>query len=316
MGISVDKYTVTISEEEKRNGVLDPEVHDKVVDLFRTEGVVSLKNVFDEDFISQLHEYYMLNYGEVNESPIYSSRQVDHERHFIVPRITSKLNDTRFYGNPIIIGFLQDLLGENWSYQSITTIMSYPGARAQKVHVDAPLLFDSEDISVSLPVYALTVVVPLVDIDDINGGTRAWPGSHLRPHIRDGKLDRSSVHEEDSIVLQGKRGDCFLMDYRITHAGEPNNSQYPRPIVTFICVLPWFHDGINYGHIPEVIMTPSDIQAMPQQFQQRFKLPKDVSLYCNIGERKVRPEQNDMVSRNSLCFCGSGLRYKRCHGKT
>jgi ectoine hydroxylase-related dioxygenase (phytanoyl-CoA dioxygenase family) len=315
MSKDIDRYTVIVSEDERRKGVIEPEVQKKIIDMFKRDGIVVLKNVFDDRFITDLHEYYMLNYGQVKESPIPSSRMVDHERHFIVPRITSSFNDVRFYGNPIVINLLFQLLGQSWSYQSITTVMSYPGSKAQAVHIDAPLLFNSEEMSPSFPVYALTVVVPLVDIDDINGGTRVWPGSHLKPHVKNGVLDRSSIRQEDSVVMQAKRGDCFLMDYRITHGGEPNNSLSPRPIVTFICVLPWFHDGINYGHIPEVIMTPSDVQRMPKEFQQRFKLPKNVELYSNIGDKHIEGQVNASVSRNSPCHCGSGLRYKQCHGK-
>ena len=176
-------------------------------------------------------------------------------------------------------------------------------------------MFNSEKLSPTLPVYALTVVIPLVDIDEKNGGTRFWPGSHTKPHVKDGVLDRSTIHTEDSAVAQCKRGDCFIMDYRITHGGEPNASQSARPIVTFVCVLPWFHDGINYGHIPEVIMTPSDIQMMPKEYQQRFKLPKNVELYSNIWTKQVRDANEHSMSRNSPCFCGSGHRYKNCHGK-
>ncbi|MFK5984681.1 MAG: phytanoyl-CoA dioxygenase family protein [Pseudomonadota bacterium] len=305
------------TNDERIGGILNAAAQQNILDAFKKEGAILLGNVLDKQFVTKLYDYYMLNYQDINTSPINSSYKLDHERYFVVPRITSLFNDERFYNNPIITQLLTLIIGSSWKYQSITSVLSYPDSKAQGIHIDAPLLFHSESISKILPVYALTVVIPLVDIDDENGGTRVWLGSHMDPHTKNGELQKDDIRLSESVVMQAKRGDCFLMDYRLTHAGEPNNSQSPRPIITMICALPWFNDNINYEHIPEIIMTPEDIQIMPKESQKRFNMPKFLNYYTDIGNKinSTRTEDdNENVSRNDPCPCGSGLRYKKCHG--
>ena len=52
----------------------------------------------------------------------------------------------------------------------------------QEIHRDHGHLFASDsDIGPSLPVYAVNVAVPLVDVDLATGPTGVWPGSHRWP---------------------------------------------------------------------------------------------------------------------------------------
>ena len=48
-----------------------------------------------------------------------------------------------------------------------------------------PAAFDA-GISSLLPAYALTVVVPLIDMDECHGTTAVWPGSHRWTSVNDG----------------------------------------------------------------------------------------------------------------------------------
>ena len=112
--------------------------------------------------------------------------------------------------------------------------------------------------------------------------------------------------------MESEMGGCYIMDYRLTHHGEPNNSDQLRPILILVCSVPWFKDYVNYEHIPSLIMTPEDMQKVPQQYQARFKQPGKLDLYINTKPGTVNTTN---ISRNAPRHCGSCVRFKNCHGK-
>ena len=73
---------------------------------------------------------------------------------------------------------LNPLLGDDMLLSGLTMVVSQPGAAQQHIHRDYRHLFAEPDVGPGLPVYAVNVGVPLVDVDIQTGPTGIWLGSH------------------------------------------------------------------------------------------------------------------------------------------
>jgi ectoine hydroxylase-related dioxygenase (phytanoyl-CoA dioxygenase family) len=97
--------------------------------------------------------------------------------------------------------------------------------------------------------FAVVVNIYLVDVDENNGATEFWPGTHYMG-IRN--LTKSHELEEPFIMesaLEERRkmcpplrpfvpkGSLVLRDLRIWHCGVPNIQTVPRIMLTLVCLL-------------------------------------------------------------------------------
>lgn len=70
-------------------------------------------------------------------------------------------------------------------------VTSLPAAADQSVHLDMPPLFDLEPLGGGLPSYYVTLVLPLVDLNAMNGTTAYFPEAISRSHLNLLKQPRS-----------------------------------------------------------------------------------------------------------------------------
>lgn len=123
----------------------------------------------------------------------------------------------------------------------------------QPVHADMGHLWPAQeqtnpDVMGVTPPYALVVNVILVDTDARNGSTELWPGTHLDPScaIQDGDIKiadevlamRAKV--APPIQPEVKAGDILIRDIRLWHAGMPNTTDEPRPMLAMIHWVSWW----------------------------------------------------------------------------
>lgn len=132
--------------------------------------------------------------------------------------------------NPALLALLDNALGNNWVYESFGVISSFPGSTMQKLHSDSPHLFEDQAIAAMLPPFALTISIPLVDVDEVNGSTEFLPGTH--------RFLQSPETAKGSVWNSVLRGNCMIWDYRVRHRGQPNNSAEPRPMLYATAVAP------------------------------------------------------------------------------
>jgi len=134
-------------------------------------------------------------------------------------------------------------------------VTALPGAEDQPIHLDHPPLFEAAPhLTNSIPPYAVTMVVPLVDIDEQTGTTAIWEGSHKKSDDQNSEdrfrlLSRLMQEPDYSMAARPlpRQGDVYLMDYRVIHGGLANRSQIDRPILYVVYSRPWFRDGFNFG---------------------------------------------------------------------
>jgi hypothetical protein len=132
-------------------------------------------------------------------------------------------------------------------------------------------------------------------------------------------------------VCELRRGDLMLLDYRVLHAGLPNGSVQARPIIYMVYSRPWFFDYNNhvsrvpldmpiehYNELPAAIR-PLLVRAFSYAVRARWHEidgPPPVRMTEPPRPPVVsRPVSSANVGRNDPCPCGSGKKFKHCHGK-
>ena len=116
-------------------------------------------------------------------------------------------------------------------------VCSLPAAPRQHIHQDGGDLFPQAALNRLLPIVAVTVAIPLLEMNEIHGTTALWPGSH-----RDETRASAEIGDEPLV----REGSCVLWDYRLRHGGTPNRSAVPRPLLYMTYCRPWFMDHKNY----------------------------------------------------------------------
>lgn len=189
--------------------------------------------------------------------------------------------DRRFYANPALLDVLSALLGASYCIGSLEAVISMPGSSRQHQHIDGPVRFETviggkkrashADLSELAP-YAVTLCVPLCDVDQENGPTAIWPGSH-RTALRSRPPGEASIARDYPVEhMSGKFGRSFLFDFRAFHGGMPNMSREPRPLLMFVFTRSWYRDPNLTDVIPEVVIAKPSLARVPARHRPLFML--------------------------------------------
>jgi len=261
---------VIVTEGDRATGALAPDTTMAAYKALHEDGVVILRGAFPPEAIDALHGEFTACYGNFDRSQMQAMserpppnpvQKAGDGRFSIAIRMTGGFGQSDLFANAILINLLRQLLGGNiMRLTSMTAVASYPGAQIQHVHRDNPPLFEEfPHIGPALPFYAVTVSIPLIDVDHAIGPTGFWPGSHRW------ETNQSSPETMQSIPFQ--RGDCVLVDYRTVHVGLPNASRTIRPILYLVYSREWFVDDGNDRQRVPLDITVEDILALPQNLQ-------------------------------------------------
>ncbi len=189
--------------------------------------------------------------------------------------------DPRFYASPALHALLGSLLGDSYCIGSLETVIARPGAGRQHQHIDGPIRFDRavrgrkvryDGDFRDLPPYAVTLCVPLCDIDEENGPTAIWRGSH-RTSLQARPPSEARVARDYPVEhMTGALGRTFFFDYRVFHGGMPNHSREPRPVLMFVFTRSWFRDPNLTDVFPRVVIAKKDLARVPQRHRRLFML--------------------------------------------
>ena len=97
-------------------------------------------------------------------------------------------------------------------------------------HRDVYSLFDDEKLEMSLPIFYLTVLVPLVDIDKNNGATEFIVGSH------------KSGKSGNRVIAEAKVGSAIICDGMVYHRGRANMTNTERHMLYVVYCKKWYND--------------------------------------------------------------------------
>jgi hypothetical protein len=325
-------WAVGVSASELSNGELSPETARAAHAAFHEHGCILLRGLFPPVSIDALYGDYVSRYGALDARGMQDEAakpapnrflRVGEARYEIALRLSGAFGAPDVLANGLLCGFLRPLLGDDMRLSGVTAVVSHPGATKQHAHRDHLHLFPEPDIGPTLPVYAVNVAVPLIDVDIETGPTGVWLGSHRS--AEDATFLRSAP---TACVLQ--RGDCMLLDYRTLHAGMPNSSGRARPIMYLVYARPWFFDHANHLKRIPLDMPLEYCDGLPVPVRPLLSRAVSYATYARWHEvdapgRAVGvpaaqrpaddPSGGGRVGRNDPCPCGSSKKYKHCHGR-
>jgi ectoine hydroxylase-related dioxygenase (phytanoyl-CoA dioxygenase family) len=263
-------WIVRVSHDERAFGSLNPANANLAYTSLRENGCVLLRGAFQERIVDAMQREFAKQYGSHDAAAMAerSSRpapnpvlEVGERRYEITLEMSGAFAAPEVFANPLLVKFLLPLLGSELRLSGFTAVVSYPGATAQHIHRDHGQLFPDQSIGPELPVYAINVTVPLIDVDIQTGPTAVWLGSHRSP-------DSNLLPGMQSATIEPfRRGDAILIDYRTLHTGLPNVSATVRPIAYLVYTRTWFFDEINHRDRSSLDMPLATYRSMPQYTQ-------------------------------------------------
>ena len=326
-------WIVAVSASEAADGGLAPQTESAAQAAFAEHGCVLLRGAFPLATVEAMHAEYVAQFGtldwagmqaEADKPPPNRFLRVGGARYDLTLRMTGAFGSPQVFANGLLLKFLGGQLGDQFHLSNFTAVVSHPGASQQHTHRDSDHLFFNHGVGPNLPVYGINVAVPLIDVDRRTGPTGVWLGSH--------RLAQGVAVENDAMtVCELQRGDLMLLDYRTLHAGLPNASRQARPIVYMVYARPWFFDYNNhvsrvpldmpierYNELPAAVR-PLLIRAFSYAALMRWH---GIEARGGASERSAPPaaapasaQATGKVGRNDPCPCGSGQKYKHCHGR-
>ena len=262
-------WVVAVSASETAGGELTPETDAAARAALQEHGCILLRGAFPTAAIEAMYQEYAAQLGtldlaaieaEAKKPPPNRIMYVGGARYDTTLRMTGAFGRPDVFANPLLLKFLRPLLGKDMRLNSFTAVASYPGAPQQAPHRDHDHLFPQPGVAANLPIYAVNVAVPLIDVDLETGPTGVWLGSH-----RSGQV--VAVQGKDMTAAPLQRGDCMIMDYRTLHTGLPNRSGRARPIVYMVYGRRWFFDDVNYINRIPLDMPIEQYHQLPESLR-------------------------------------------------
>jgi len=196
------------------------ETTEQAVSLFHQQGALWLENVFPREMIETLRKSFQKRFEKISRSDLVKrDALVGDQRYMLTLDIKGKFNRPEVYANELLM-LLTGLLSANLRIASFGCVVALPGAEDQPIHLDHPPLFEATpNLTDGMPPYAVTMVVPLVDIEESTGTTAIWEGSHKQPGDDNGEdryklLGRLMEKPDYSLAAKPlpKQGDVYLME--------------------------------------------------------------------------------------------------------
>ena len=199
--------------------------------ILRREGVVVLDDLVDPALLEACRCEIIARYPDYNERDVERDLGSFPARYTMPLVIDGILAKRAIFAPPAIREIGAKLLGLETILESLGLLVSLPGAPDQGQHFDG-LLFSEGHLDRVLPPVAISISMPLVPLDDVNGTTAFWCRSH-REALRDGPPDFAPPVPVGSVVV---------WDFRTIHSGRANRSTQPRPILFAVHSRDWWQE--------------------------------------------------------------------------
>ena len=252
------------------------------IQTFLQQGFLKCQQAISPAQIARWSAAYHARFGEHQHPEQYGFYVGDRRLLHPLP-LEGPFADPFFYACAPLRELLTALLGVQCVLNNCSVVVSFPGAKDQHLHRDAPFLFGRHPASVGAPPYAITVGIPLLPLTPDTGCTRFYTGSHQHP--------LPPEHFEKSTQTQQSYGDCgdiYLMDFRMVHKGTANPGRLQRPIIYLAYSQNWYFDIVNTAQhqVPSVVIDDVQLQAVPEKYRQLLS-------YAHLLPRQLKPYWQD-----------------------
>jgi ectoine hydroxylase-related dioxygenase (phytanoyl-CoA dioxygenase family) len=224
------------SEAERTTGALGSETIERASRCFRADGALAIEDVVDSVVIAAARKAFDQTYSHyLNSSEHEDALNVGDRRMLVTIRLEPPFDTPRLFANPYVLPVVSAALDDRFVLGAFGVVCSLPSAPAQHKHNDGGNLFPQSGLNGVLPAAAITVGIPLLEMNEVHGTTALWLGSHRGPV------------KEVAIEPVVREGSCLLWDFRLMHGGTPNKSVVPRPLLYLTYCRPWFVEYMNFN---------------------------------------------------------------------
>jgi ectoine hydroxylase-related dioxygenase (phytanoyl-CoA dioxygenase family) len=223
------------------------ETIEEAMSYIRSDGALILEGIVDAALVREARQTFVQKYARyLTERQHEDALGVGDKRVMITVDVEPPFDRPELFANAWLLPLLGAIFIEkDFVLGGYGVVCSLPGAQTQHRHRDGGILFPQEGLDRLLPTAAVTVAIPLIEMNEIHGTTELWLGSH---RDSDHVVTPTAAEKGDAPVVS--EGSCVLWDYRLIHAGTPNQSAMPRPLVYMTYCRPWFFDYMNYMKQP------------------------------------------------------------------
>jgi hypothetical protein len=241
--------SIELTDEERAAGSLGADNLLAALAALRTDGVVVLEDVVDPAHLDALHERILSDIDLFRARPDapynWHTGNLQQDPPPFPPYLFADI-----LLNPYAIAVTAAMLGpgvKNVMYGGNTAL---PSDQRQPVHADVGHLWPLGSLECPHPPAQLVLNVLTVDVSAENGATELWPGSHRELSIGVGDDIKVSpevlaARREVAPPFQPtiRRCSMLIRDIRLWHAGMPNHTDQPRPMLAMIHTSAWLDSG-------------------------------------------------------------------------
>lgn len=257
---------IPVTSQEVRAGKLEEQHLGSTLSALNDDGFVVLRDVVSLAHIEILREKMLADVHEILKRPDapfnFNTGNLQQDPPPFAPYL---FRDVLL--NDLVIQVSKALLGPGVknSYYSGNTAL--PGGTRQPVHPDVAQLWP--DLKYPTPPFGLVINIPVVDASPENGSTELWPGTH---HDTTFCIHQGSTRISEEILEKRrtirppiqpsiKAGSVLIRDIRLWHAGMPNYTNVPRPMIAMIHWCSWWMacDPIPFPQSEKGFFTHSDL---------------------------------------------------------
>ncbi|WP_430426997.1 phytanoyl-CoA dioxygenase family protein [Parasphingorhabdus sp.] len=247
----------------------DKKVVEKSTKIFNKTGVAVIDQMISPQLVSELRTAFYERVDNWQNTNLGKPNNVGDKRFTVPIRMQPPFNDPAVYANPALISMLTHAMGQRPILNAFGVVVTEEGARMQHVHREHPLLFSTEEANANVPTYAVTVLVPLIDLDEESGGTQFWEGTH--------KTTNNDALKQNSSTIFTPAGSSLTFDYRLFHGGMPCAATHKRPLLYYSYSLPWFVDTLAFQSHAALGITEAELMTIPEEHRDLFKFAKRIT---------------------------------------
>jgi tetratricopeptide (TPR) repeat protein len=241
----------------------DSNVAQRALDVYNENGAVLIQDMFPKEMMQELRTAFMQRFEDWKQAGLGDPNFVGNKRYTVPLRIQEPFNDPRLWANPVLLDLLTEVMGDRPILNAFGSVVTYAGANTQHVHREHPILFSDPEVNKGLPTHAVTILVPLVDLNEELGGTQLWEGTNKQP-----ELDEP---EGKPTVVYTPSGSMLVFDYLTFHGGMASSSEEIRPVLFLTYSLPWFRDSLAFESHFALGISESELAAIPSEHRDLFR---------------------------------------------
>jgi ectoine hydroxylase-related dioxygenase (phytanoyl-CoA dioxygenase family) len=248
--LSRDILRIIPTEIERVAGTLGMETIGHASRRFRIDGALIIESIVSTAVVAEARDAFVEAYSHyLSGAKHEDALPVGKRRLSITVKLEPPFDNRELFANPYLLPILTALLDDGFVLGAFGVVCSLSSAPAQPAHCDGGVLFPNAPLNTLLPAVAITVGIPLLEMNELHGTTGLWLGTH-RDATRSNTLrdaGQNNTFPEEGIEPVVREGSCILWDFRLVHGGTANRGPVPRPLLYMTYCRPWFVDHGNFN---------------------------------------------------------------------